>query len=55
MYLRGWYDFSTYSTLFGLVHQNRGGTLHGLRIKRVCRYFNPPQASVIVGLGPPVL
>ena len=38
----------TYSTWFGLVHQKRGGTLRGLRIKRVCRswyYFNPPQAS----------
>jgi hypothetical protein len=39
----------TYLTQFRLVHQKGGGTLRGLRIKRVCRwYFNPPQASVIV-------
>ena len=29
---------STYSTYFGLIHQKRGGTLRGLRIKRVCRW-----------------
>jgi hypothetical protein len=38
------YYFSTYSTRFGLVHQKRGGTLRGLRIKKM--YFNPPQASI---------
>jgi hypothetical protein len=60
MYLRGWYYFSTYYTLHGLdwyiKKGGEGGTLRGLRIKRVCRYFNPPQTSVIVGLdSPPVL
>ena len=33
-----------------MVHQKKGGTLRGLRIKRereeyICRYFYPPQAS----------